>query len=70
MLATSFFGLAALHADDAIPEHPTPAEIGGYALALQPAFHKVFLCAEGAYVEVDTQADPNHDATGVGRILF
>ena len=44
--------------------------LGGYALALQPAFHKVFLCAEGAYVEVDTQADPNHDATGVGRILF
>ena len=70
MLATSFFGLAALHADDAIPEHPTPAEIGGYALTLQPAFHKVFLCAEGAYVEIDTQADPNHDATGVGRILF
>ena len=70
MLATSYFGLAALYADDAISEHPTPAEIGGYSLALQPAFHKVVLCAEGAYVESDTQADPNHDATGVGRILF
>ncbi|MGI5869417.1 MAG: hypothetical protein ACOX9C_08245 [Kiritimatiellia bacterium] len=70
MLATSCFGLAALYADDMIAEHPTPAEIGGYALKLQPAFHKIFLCAEGAYVEIDTQADPNHDATGIGRILF
>jgi len=70
MLATSYLGLAALYADDTIAEHPTPAEIGGYAVALQPAFHKIFLCAKGTYVEIDTQADPNHDATGIGRILF
>lgn len=70
MLATSYFGLAALYADDTISEHPTPAEIGGYAVALQPAFHKIFLSAEGTYVEIDTQADANHDATGIGRILF
>ncbi len=70
MLATSFLGLAALYADDTIAEHPTPAEIGGYTLTLQPAFHKVFLCADNTYVEIDTQADSHHDATGIGRILF
>lgn len=70
MLATSFLGLAALYADDTIVEHPTPAEIGGYTLILQPAFHKVFLCVDNTYIEIDTQADPHHDATGIGRILF
>ena len=70
MLATSFLGLAALYADDTIAEHPTPAEIGGYTLTLWPAFHKVFLCADHTYVEIDTQADSHHDATGIGRILF
>lgn len=70
LLATSYLGLAALFADDAIEEQPTPAETGIYALNLQPAFHKTFLSAEGAYVEIDTQADPHHDATGIGRILF
>lgn len=70
MLATSFLGLAALYADDTIAEYPTPSEIGGYTLTLQPAFHKAFLCADNTYVEIDTQADPHHDATGIGRILF
>ena len=70
LLATSYLGLAALYADDTLAEQPTPSEIGGYSLTLQPAFHKVFLCAENTYVEIDTQADPHHDATGIGRILF
>lgn len=70
MLATSFLGLAALYADDTIAEHPTPSEIGGFTLTLQPAFHKVFLCADHTFVEIDTQADSHHDATGIGRILF
>ncbi len=70
MLATSYLGLAALYADDTIAEQPTPSELGNYSLTLSPAFHKVFLCANGTYVEIDTQADPDHDATGIGRVLF
>lgn len=70
MLAASFFGLAALFADDAIAEQPTLAERGGYVAELSPPFHKVFAACGGAYVEIDTCADPDYDATGTGRILF
>jgi hypothetical protein len=70
MLAASFFGLAALYADDTIPEQPTPAELGGYVVELAPAFHKVFAACGGHCVEIDTCADKEHDATGIGRLLF
>ena len=70
LLAASFFGLAALAADDTIAEQPAPAECGGYVRELAPAFHKVIASCQGTYVEVDTQADPHYDATGIGRVLF
>ncbi|HAI11701.1 MAG TPA: hypothetical protein DCM28_08350 [Phycisphaerales bacterium] len=70
LLTSSFLGLAALYADDTIAEAPTPAELGGYALELTPAFNKVFAVTRGCYVEIDTVADFNHDATGIGRIHF
>ncbi len=66
-LAASFFALAALLADDTILESPCPAEVGGYAFELSPAFHKVFMNVAGTSVQIDTAADLAYDATGVGR---
>ncbi len=70
LLTSSFMGLAALFADDTITEAPDPAELGGYAIELPNAFNKVFAVSHGCYVEIDTVADFNHDATGIGRIHF
>lgn len=67
LLAASFFGLAAVFADDTIAEAPCPAETGGFAFELAPAFHKVFANCAGSFVEIDTAADPHHNATGAGR---
>ena len=67
LLAASFFGLAALLADDEIAEMPCPAELGGYALELEGAFHKVFATSGGTHVEIDTRADLHYEATGLGR---
>lgn len=69
LLVASFFALAAVFADDSIPEGPCPAELGGYAFELAPAFHKVFANVRGTYLEIDTSADPDYDATGLGRFL-
>ncbi len=67
LLCASFFGLAALFADDGIPEAPCPAELGGFIFTLPDAFHKVFATCAGAHVEIDLRADHKHDATGLGR---
>lgn len=68
LLIASQFGFAHLIADDSIEEKPAPCEIGGYVLELPDAFHKVFATCQGYHVEIDTQADHNYDATGLGRI--
>ncbi|MBS3761685.1 MAG: hypothetical protein KGZ25_00145 [Planctomycetes bacterium] len=67
LLTASVFGLAALFADDGIEESPCPADIGGYAFELTPAFHKVFCSCRDTQLEIDTRADFHHDATGLGR---
>jgi hypothetical protein len=67
LFTASCLGLAYQYADDSIPEAPAPAEIGGYALVLQPAFHKVIASCENTYIEIDTAADLHYDATGLGR---
>jgi hypothetical protein len=67
LLISSFLGLAALFADDTIEEAPCPAELGGFVFELNPAFHKVFAGCGRTYVEIDTNADPHYDATGLGR---
>jgi hypothetical protein len=66
LLAASFLGLAAVFADDVIPEQPCPSEIGGFAFELAPAFHKLFANCRGTSVEIDTAADQHYDATGLG----
>lgn len=68
LLTSSLLGLAALFADDAIPEAPCPAETGGFTLELKPAFHKVFANCQGTFVAIDTAADLHHNATGLGSL--
>ena len=41
LLAAAMLAIAWTRADDGIPEAPCPADTGGFAFALQPAFHKV-----------------------------
>ena len=68
LLAAVLLGIASLHADDSVEERPCPAEVGGFAFALQPAFHKVFANAGGMYVEIDTRADAGFHPTGILRV--
>jgi hypothetical protein len=68
LTAASFLTQAANYADDSIVERPCPAEIGGFVLHLDEAFHKVFATGAGYHVEIDTRADFHHDATGLGRV--
>jgi len=67
LTAATFFGLAALFADDEIAEASCPAEVGGYIVHLTPAFHKVFCTAGDTQIEIDTRAHFAYDATGLGR---
>lgn len=68
LLTAALLGIASLHADDSVVERLCPAEVGGFAFALQPAFHKVFANAGGMYVEIDTRADAGFNPTGVLRV--
>jgi hypothetical protein len=68
LLTAAMLAIAWQRADDAIAESPCPAETGGFAFALQPAFHKVIANAGGTYVEIDTGADPHYNPTGLLRI--
>jgi hypothetical protein len=67
LLAASMLATAWLYADDAIPEGPSPADVGGFVVNL-PEFHKVIANAGGLYVELDTKADPEYNSTGLIRV--
>lgn len=45
----------------------TPAEKGGYVFVTDDDFHKVFASCGSYHIEIDTCADPEKDATGLGR---
>ena len=60
--------IAWARADDAIAEGPCPADTGGFAFVLQPAFHKVIANAGGTYIEIDTGADAHYNPTGLLRV--
>jgi GT2 family glycosyltransferase len=67
LLAATMLAAAYRAADDAIPERPSPADVGGTALVL-PEFHKVFAAAGGTSVEYDTFGDPKFNPTGLLRV--
>lgn len=68
LLVASQLGFAHLMADDEIEERPAPFEVGGTMLSIPNGFHKVFATCGGYHLEVDTDANPHYDATGLGRI--
>jgi hypothetical protein len=68
LLIASQLGFASLLADPAIPECLAPVEIGGYAVRLDDPFHKIFATCRGYHLEIDTRADFDYDATGLGRL--
>ena len=70
LLCASFYGLAALFADDSIPEYAPPSCRSGYVFSIKEDFHKIFATCGNTYVEIDTSADDHYDATGIGRLHF
>ena len=60
--------IAWTRADDGIAAAPCPAIVGGFAFALQPAFHKIFANVPELYVEFDTGADLHYNPTGLLRV--
>jgi len=68
LLMAAMLAIAWIRADDSIAYAPCPAMVGGFAFAIQPAFHKVFANADGTYVEIDTGADLHYNPTGILRV--
>lgn len=68
LLAAAMLAIAYERADDSIEERPTPGERGSYVFDVRDVFHKVCATAGGAYVLIDTGADPHYDATGLLRL--
>ena len=68
LLAAAMLAIAWSRADDGIAMAPSPATVGGFAFALQPAFHKVFANVPGFHVEFDTGADLHYNPTGLLRV--
>ena len=68
LLAAAMLAIAWSRADDRVREAPCPADTGGFAFALQPAFHKVIANAGGTYLEFDTGADLHYNPTGLLRV--
>lgn len=51
-----------------IAEVECPAEYGGFIVQTSEVFHKVFLNANGYFLQADTRADLNYEGSGLGRI--
>jgi len=67
-LPASLLGMAVRTADETIGERLTPAELGGYVFCTTPRFHQVFAHCGGWTIQVDTKANLEKDATGLGRV--
>jgi len=68
LLAAAMLAIAWTRADDTITHERCPAHAGGFAFALQPAFHKVFANVPNWYLEFDTGADLHYNPTGLLRM--
>lgn len=71
LLPMSMLAIAYEHAatTENVAELPAPADTGGYVLDLKE-LNKVIANAGGTYVEIETSADNNYDATGLIRVHF
>jgi len=70
LLIASQLGFASILADENIKEAKCPAECGGYVFITEKSFHKIFAMCAGHHIEIDTNADFDYDATGLGRVHF
>ena len=71
LLPMSWLALAYEYADDSIPECAAIADVGGAAVAIEnPNMRKVYASVAGTYVELNTGADPEFDATGFNRYHY
>ncbi len=71
LLACSMLAQAWRFADDTVAERPALAEVGGFAIAVTDAFHKVFANAGGTQIEIETAGDRGprqYNPTGLLRI--
>jgi hypothetical protein len=68
-LPASMLAMAYLLADDTITEGPSVAEVGGVVFEV-PSHHKIFANIQGTYLELETCADPEYDATGLTRVHY
>ncbi|MDD5596885.1 MAG: hypothetical protein PHV82_03005 [Victivallaceae bacterium] len=68
LLIAGQLGFAALLTNNKLKEGKCPAECGGYIFITTEKFHKVFANYGGIQIEIDTNADFDYDATGLGRI--
>ena len=59
---------ALLFANDSIVPTVAPAEKGGYVISTSDCFNKTFITAGGYHLQIDTRANYNHDANGLGRV--
>ena len=67
-LAASLLSTAATVADEDLPERITPSEHGGYVFTTVPDCHQTTAGCAGWSVQVDTKANLDKDATGLGRV--
>jgi hypothetical protein len=65
--AASFLYTAYLLCDDTVPAMSAP-DRGSVAFRTSDHFHKLFLKSGGYALEIDTDADPHYDASGLGRV--
>ena len=68
LLTAAMLAIAWTRADARIAHAPCPAHVGGFAFAIQPAFHKVFANVPEFYLEFDTGADLHYNPTGLLRV--
>ncbi|MBT3379119.1 MAG: hypothetical protein HN742_13220 [Lentisphaerae bacterium] len=70
LLAASLFARTALMAPRVLsaPLSPSKGTPPPGVLSLWPEFHKVFINCGGTHMEIDTRAQSNYDATGLGRL--
>ncbi len=66
----SFISGAILFLNNSIPLYEIYSGANGYVLSENDVFHKVFASAGGYSVEIDPVADPEYDASGLGRLHF
>ena len=66
--AGSWLYLAYALADDTIPEVAAPVESENYICETAPHFHLTMLKYGDYFVQMDTDANPKYDASGIGRV--